>query len=331
MLEVLGLDQGAEDVYRALLAGRANRVNDLCHLLDLDEGPVRAALAELATLSLVRHSADVADGWRAIDPQTGLQALLAQQNAELERRRARIAASQADIAALLAERTEPRLAAGPGGTRRLVGVDAVITRLEQLSETARTEVLGITPGSAQSPATLTAARHNDSRLFERGVAVREIVQDACRQDPATAAHARWLTESGGQVRTAPTLPHRMIVIDAQTALVPIDTANTRAGALELTNPGIVGTLVALFEQVWETATPLGASAAPDRYGLTGREREVLRLLAAGMTDEAVATRLAISDRTVRRIMNDLCERLNAASRFEAGIKAAQAGWLDDPG
>ncbi len=331
MLEVLGLDQGAEDVYRALLAGRANRVNDLCHLLDLDEGPVRAALAELATLSLVRHSADVADGWRAIDPQTGLQALLAQQNAELERRRARIAASQADIAALLAERTEPRLAAGAGGTRRLVGVDAVITRLEQLSETARTEVLGITPGSAQSPAALTAARRNDSRLFERGVAVREIVQDACRHDPATAAHARWLTEAGGQVRTAPTLPHRMIVIDAQTALVPIDTANTRAGALELTNPGIVGTLVALFEQIWETATPLGASAAPDRYGLTGREREVLRLLAAGMTDEAVATRLAISDRTVRRIMNDLCERLDAASRFEAGIKAAQAGWLDDPG
>jgi DNA-binding NarL/FixJ family response regulator len=122
----------------------------------------------------------------------------------------------------------------------------------------------------------------------------------------------------------------MVIIDARIAIVPLDTADSRKGALQVTDPGIVGTLLALFETIWDSAIPLGASTAPGRHGLTARERELVKLLAQGLTDEAAAARLAISDRTVRRVMNDLCERLDAASRFEAGIKAAQAGWLDDP-
>jgi len=325
MLDVLGLDAVAEDVYRAMLADRTLTVDDLCRLLGLPERQVRCALDELFERALIRRSSDYADGWRAIDPQTALLNLLARQHAELERRRADIVTAQAEVAAFIAES-----ASGDGHRERLPGIDQVISRLEQLAETARTQVLGITPGSAQTEASLAAARRNDARLLERGVAIREIVQDACRNDPATAAHARWLTEAGGQVRSSPTLPHRMILIDARIAIVPLDTADPRKGALQVTDPGIVGTLLALFEQIWQSAVPLGAGANPRRHGLSSRERELLRLLAAGLTDEAAAARLAISDRTVRRIMNDLCERLDAASRFEAGIKAAQAGWLEGP-
>ena len=329
MLDVLGLNQVAEDVYRAMLADRTLGVSDLCRILDLTEQQVRDALDALFERALVRRSADRADTWRAVDPQIGFQSLLARQHAELEQRRAQIAGAQAEIAVLIAERAadDP---AGDGEMQRLPGIDTVISRLEQLTEATRTEILGITPGGAQAEASLAAARRNDTRLLERGVEIREIVQDACRHDPATAAHARWLTEAGGQVRTAPILPHRMILIDARIAIVPLDTADSRKGALQVTDPGIVGTLRALFDRVWDSATPLGAGPAPGRHGLTARERELLKLLAAGLTDEAAAARLAVSDRTVRRIMNDLCERLDAASRFEAGIKAAQAGWLDNP-
>jgi DNA-binding CsgD family transcriptional regulator/sugar-specific transcriptional regulator TrmB len=326
MLDVLGLDQVAEDVYRAMLADRAHGVDDLRRILDLSEHQVRSALDALFERALVRRSADRADAWRAVDPQVGFQTLLARQQAELEQRRARIATAQAEVAVLIAERLADEPADG-GQTRRLPGIDTVISRLEQLAEIARTEILGITPGGAQAEASLAAARRNDGRLLERGVAIREVVQDSCRNDPATAAHARWLTEAGGQVRTAPVLPHRMILIDARIAIVPLDPEDSSKGALQVTDPGIVGTLHALFDRIWDSATPLGATAAPGRHGLTTRERELLRLLACGLTDEAAAARLAVSDRTVRRIMNELCERLNAASRFEAGIKAAQAGWL----
>ena len=330
MLDVLGLDQVSEDVYRAMLADRADGVGDLCRILDLGEQQVRSALDALFERSLVRRSADQADAWRAVDPQIGFQTLLARQHAELERRRARIATAQAEIAVLIADRAADGTASG-GGTERLSGVDTVISRLEQLTEIAHTEILGITPGGVQAEASLAAARRNYTRLLERGVAIREIVQDACRHNPATAAHARWLTEAGGQVRTAPVLPHRMILIDARIAIVPLDTADSRKGALQVTDPGIIGTLHALFDRIWDCATPLGAGPSPGRHSLTARERELLKLLATGLTDEAAAARLAISDRTVRRIMNDLCERLDAASRFEAGIKAAQAGWLDNLG
>lgn len=57
---------------------------------------------------------------------------------------------------------------------------------------------------------------------------------------------------------------------------------------------------------------------------------MLRLLAAGLTDEAVARRLDVSVRTLRRVTADLMERLEARSRFQAGYLAATRGWLPRP-
>ncbi|MFD7735615.1 response regulator transcription factor [Kitasatospora phosalacinea] len=84
----------------------------------------------------------------------------------------------------------------------------------------------------------------------------------------------------------------------------------------------------LFEQAWNTAVPLGATQPNDpANGLTPTERQLLRLLGTGVTDDAAGQRLGISARTVGRHMASIMERLNASSRFEAGIKAAQHGWL----
>jgi DNA-binding CsgD family transcriptional regulator len=52
-----------------------------------------------------------------------------------------------------------------------------------------------------------------------------------------------------------------------------------------------------------------------------------RLRAEGHTDEAIAKRLGVSHRTARRIASELMERLDARSRFEAGVRALQQGWL----
>jgi DNA-binding CsgD family transcriptional regulator/sugar-specific transcriptional regulator TrmB len=328
MLEVLGLDTVTEDVYRAMLIGSAHSVTELSALLELTEGQVRDALDTLFRLALVRHSAERDGAWRTVDPRSGLQELLAQKSVELEQRRAQIAASQAALSALIAESSSSATLEAAAGMERLIGVDAVIARLERVTETAAEEVAGITPGVSHSQATLAAARRNDTRVLERGVRIREIVQDACRNDAHACAHNRWLAGAGGEVRTAPTLPHRMIVIDRSLAVVPLDPKDSAKGALLISDPGVVGTLYALFERIWDAATPFGSRAVADTNGLTAREREILKLLAEGLTDEAVAARLSLSDRTIRRTMNELCERLGAKSRFEAGFRAAQAGWLD---
>ncbi|MBW1598593.1 response regulator transcription factor [Streptomyces sp. JJ38] len=52
------------------------------------------------------------------------------------------------------------------------------------------------------------------------------------------------------------------------------------------------------------------------------------MLVRGLTDRAVARRLGLSERTVRRMVAHLMDRLGAASRFEAGARAVERGWLD---
>ncbi|MFJ7247270.1 LuxR C-terminal-related transcriptional regulator [Kitasatospora sp. NPDC098652] len=155
-----------------------------------------------------------------------------------------------------------------------------------------------------------------------------LYQDSVRNDPATLAYAQWMTDAGGQVRTAPVLPPRMLVFDRQVAVLPIDPMDTRRGALCTREEGIVAALLALFQQAWDTAVPLGADRQRETdTGLNPTEKELLKLLATGLTDEAAGKRLGVSLRTVRRQMAALMERLDATSRFEAGLKAAQRGWL----
>jgi DNA-binding CsgD family transcriptional regulator len=59
--------------------------------------------------------------------------------------------------------------------------------------------------------------------------------------------------------------------------------------------------------------------------LDDRERQLLGLLATGLTDGSVAARLGVSERTVRRSMATIMARLGARSRFQAGLIAARLG------
>jgi DNA-binding CsgD family transcriptional regulator len=68
-------------------------------------------------------------------------------------------------------------------------------------------------------------------------------------------------------------------------------------------------------------------AAPRRDQPSSQERDLLRLLGQGLTDASAARQLGVSLRTVRRMMAELMARLDARSRFEAGIRAAERGWV----
>jgi DNA-binding CsgD family transcriptional regulator len=62
---------------------------------------------------------------------------------------------------------------------------------------------------------------------------------------------------------------------------------------------------------------LGTPAAADTHGLTPRELEVLRLVAAGLTNRAIATKLVVSDRTVDRHVSNILTKLRLPSRAAA--------------
>lgn len=60
--------------------------------------------------------------------------------------------------------------------------------------------------------------------------------------------------------------------------------------------------------------------------LSDREREVLDLLAAGRSNDAIARELFISNKTVRNAVSSIYAKLHAAGRAEAIIKAREAGF-----
>ncbi|HEY1620791.1 MAG TPA: helix-turn-helix transcriptional regulator [Streptosporangiaceae bacterium] len=310
-----------------MLAEPALGVAGLGERLTLPESDVRDSLDELVRFSLVRESREDSERLRAVTPDIGLAVILHRQEEDLARRRHELALSRVTIAEALEEYSDLLPGRAADGIEHLVGLDAVQARLEILAAELTSECLSVMPGP-QSEASLAASRPLDADALDRGISVLTLYQDSARNDAATYAYARWLTDLGGEVRTAPLLPPRMLIFDRRIALVPIDPENTRAGAICTTEGGIVASMVAIYEQAWEIAVPLGACAVADSLtGLTPEEQEILRMIAMGLTDEAAGRRLGLSERTVRRKISGLMERLGATSRFEAGVKAAQRGWL----
>ena len=83
-----------------------------------------------------------------------------------------------------------------------------------------------------------------------------------------------------------------------------------AAGLIVLNPAEVG---AMFPAAEPASSPLAELIEP----LTPRESEVLQMLASGLANKEIATRLAISDHTVKFHVASILGKLGAASRTEA--------------
>jgi DNA-binding CsgD family transcriptional regulator len=176
---------------------------------------------------------------------------------------------------------------------------------------------------------LEAGRPLDEEVVNRGVKQRLIYQNSMRNDSRSVEYARWMQSIGGETRYAAVVPPRIILIDGKLAVVPTSHDRPARRAFVIREPPIVALLMELFELTWAAADRLeqNAPAPGDPDKPSSQERALLRLLAGGSTDEAAAKKLGVSVRTVRRLMADLMERLGATSRFEAGHRATQRGWL----
>ncbi|MEV5447400.1 LuxR C-terminal-related transcriptional regulator, partial [Streptomyces sp. NPDC052644] len=321
------LDDQTHAVYVAMLHHPGHGVAELATHLGLDEPAIRAALDTLARLSLLHPSGGEPQPLRPISPEIGLTALLAERQAELTRRQLEIEESRAAVALLLADQAGRCQSAAEPSMERLVGVDAVRGRLVELARSCRSELCAFMPGGAQTPASLAASRPLDEASIRRGVRLRTVYLDSIRNDPATLAYAGWLCQGSSEVRTGPALPLRMLVVDRERALLPIDSESSGLGAVLLSGSGVVAGLLALFESVWSAAAPLGAPRPRDDRGLSRQEEQVLTLLVEGHIDEVIARRLGVSVRTGRRLTADLMQRLGARSRFQAGALAVARGWV----
>src|SRR5262245_25227351 len=92
------------------------------------------------------------------------------------------------------------------------------------------------------------------------------------------------------------------------------------------SPGIAERLIHYFAtpptRASHSTRPAEAPIFPD---LTDREREVLALIAQGLTNSAIAERLVLSPKTVRNYITEIFSKLQVADRAQAIIRARNAG------
>jgi DNA-binding NarL/FixJ family response regulator len=79
-----------------------------------------------------------------------------------------------------------------------------------------------------------------------------------------------------------------------------------------------------------TTTP-DTDAPSDAIGLTEREREVIRLVAAGQSNQQIAEALFITRKTASVHVSIILGKLGVANRVEAAAVAHRLGLHEDPG
>jgi DNA-binding CsgD family transcriptional regulator len=160
--------------------------------------------------------------------------------------------------------------------------------------------------------------------FEGKVRCRTIYQASCAEHPVGAKIIDMHVKAGEEARLVPRIGMKMKLADEALALLPL-TPTGLPGALLVRSPAIVGALREYFELLWDRGIPLGATEpeAP----LKPVQMAVLRMLADGLTDEAIARRIGLNVTSVGRHVSTIRKELGAATRLAAGAAAVRRGWI----
>jgi DNA-binding NarL/FixJ family response regulator len=325
VLEPLGVSDLDERVYRVMLIRPHATADELARAAGSRPPLVAAALERLEQLGLIRRSTSEPGQYVPAPPDAALEALIGRRSRELGQLRL-------DANELVADYYAATLNRVPQGLLEIVaGGDAVLRQARALERATSTEIL-----SFDKPPFLveTMSDHdevgNESPLLDRGVAVRAIYTTEALADGDRFARVSALAARGEQARVLPSLPLKLRIFDRQTALVPlaIDVGVMHTVAV-VHRSALLEALVSLFELHWERAAPIGGSASIEDSPLSAEDRQLLGMLAAGMSDAAIARQFGVSARTARRRTRRLLERLHASTLFQAGAAAVRGGHLPD--
>ncbi|MGP4027017.1 winged helix-turn-helix transcriptional regulator [Actinomadura sp. 3N407] len=302
LLEGLGVTRPEEAAYRALLREGPSTLAALARRLGMSAAALRRQLPRLEELGLVTRLAGRPLRILATPPHVAVEALVASRQEEIAR-------SRAAIGPLLAE-----AAPHPEELVEVVsGRAAVARRYLQLLTGTREELMVL----VQPPFATDAAVSSDEqeRTMDRGIRVRGIYGPDAFDEPGALDRVRRAVASGEQARLGG-VPIKLAIADRRIAMLPLtsEQASSVDSSLIVHPSALLEALVSLFEALWHTAVPLSGAD-----GETARDDDVLTMLAAGLTDDAIARRLAISTRTVQRRVREICDRLGARTRFQAGV------------
>jgi len=86
-------------------------------------------------------------------------------------------------------------------------------------------------------------------------------------------------------------------------------------------PSVTAKVVAEFSRLAKAALPVQGLPVP----LSGREVEILKLVASGLSNREIAGRLVISEGTVKNHLTNILGKLAARDRMQASLRAKELG------
>jgi DNA-binding CsgD family transcriptional regulator len=205
-------------------------------------------------------------------------------------------------------------------SRDEAAIHAVVARMLAV---ARDELVWIVPMRRLQADRGTVPRLR--QLADNGLTVRLL----CAEDNLLCEDGMRFLDTvqrhGVQLRVADAPLDELMLVDDRMALVRWDVGGPGEEAMAAQGRAILRTLHSFFEWLWDSAVP---AAEYRRVGERARDdltRQILVLLNAGHKDDAAARQLGLSVRTYRRHVAEIMRDLGAASRFQAGARAAKLG------
>ncbi|GAA3061693.1 MULTISPECIES: helix-turn-helix transcriptional regulator [Actinomycetes] len=305
-LHRLGLSGEAAEAYLTLLAQGSRRV--------IPPEPVRA---ELAAAGLLGESGD--EGvWLLNDPRQVLRAVA--------RRHRRQAEAVLHLEHQLGSLWDRPTESGTEIVEVLHGRSAVTQVADSSQLAVRHEVRSLDRGP-YSPSTAGEMCPIQRQMLPRGIRYRTVYGEDAAAAPDIRRAIGESVDLGEEARVHAAVPMRLRLMDDDLGLIVLNEEERVTGVVVHPSP-LLDALIGLFDSIWATSVPLGvADDIPHLDDVDGQTRQLLRLMASGLTDEHMARELGISRRTLSRRVQDLLERTGARTRFQLGVQAARRGWL----
>jgi DNA-binding NarL/FixJ family response regulator len=212
------------------------------------------------------------------------------------------------------------------GVAVVAAVPAIRAALEAI--VARTESLSVTTAAAS----VEALASDPNRAPSEAVVLHVTTADGAARDLRALPPIPVVVLLGG--RAWPAAIPAMIAAGARGVLPDDATAEEIAAAVEAAVAGLVvvpaelaSALAASRQPATSEPRDLGGARAARLPALTPREREILSMLAEGLPNKVIASRLGISEHTVKTHLEAVFEKLGASTRAEAVARAVRSGLL----
>ena len=334
---MMGLTWPEETVYFGLCRSGPTCLADLAKAVALDPAAALRALLGLQLRGLVSGPliAEPAE-WSAIAPDLAIERQLAQREDSERSAREELTRLLDGYHRELGLR-EPQAA----------GLVEVISGSERVTEVWQSVQAGARESVAvfDKPPDIVGELDADQATEHSGPGpeVRRIYERSTLLGTGGLTGVQALISAGELVAMVPELPFKLALVDRRKALLPMAEGEELTAMMIVRRSPLLDALFELFEAQWARAMPIPHSArltvlpdVADARGLDGGDQldparsgvhELLTMLSAGMTDDAIARQLGVSARTVQRRISELMETLGTRNRFQAGVQVVRHGLL----